>query len=32
MGLAEVFPLRDSKGDLWRAAAGGGNKRRPSEG
>jgi hypothetical protein len=31
MGMAEVFPLRDSKGSLWRAASGG-NKRRPSEG
>jgi hypothetical protein len=26
------MPLRDSKGSLWRAASGGGNKRRPSEG
>jgi hypothetical protein len=32
MGMAEVFPLRDSNGDLWRAASDGGNKRRPSEG
>jgi hypothetical protein len=31
MRIAEVFPLRDSKGDLWRSSSGG-NKRRPSEG
>jgi hypothetical protein len=31
MGLAEVFPLRDSKGDLWQRAAKV-NRRRPSEG
>jgi hypothetical protein len=30
--MAEVFPLRDSRGDLWRAASDGGNKRRLSEG
>jgi hypothetical protein len=31
MGMAEVFPMRGHKGDLWRSASGS-NKRRPSEG
>jgi hypothetical protein len=32
MGMAEAFPMRDSKGGLWRGTSGGGNKSRPSEG
>lgn len=31
MGMAEVFPMRDSKGDLWQRSAKV-NRRRPSEG